>query len=254
MIGKEAVKDFFEDLQEHYYDYLRLRKSLAELKAEKAKLSARDATNLINMIESFMKNSTESDQKHIENNTSRKEDILNENNYVAPSQMAHVSKIEEDCLYDISYKEQVMADSESNNQGEKQEALKYAPNFVIDPSSSFQIKDVRPNPTTSENRRYPSPNPKRGSLQSHTRPKPPSSPKRYRRLTKARFSLNCDGVTTTKLKQNGQGAPNQRVKPYTSPSILRPGATLNEPADSLEQYESNSRPPFTEISKPRPCT
>ena len=58
MIGKEAVKDFFEDLQEHYYDYLRLRKSLAELKAEKAKLSARDATNLINMIESFIEAET----------------------------------------------------------------------------------------------------------------------------------------------------------------------------------------------------
>ena len=54
--------------------------------------------------------------------------------------MAHVSKIEEDCLYDISYKEQVMADSESNNQGEKQEALKYAPNFVIDPTRVFESK------------------------------------------------------------------------------------------------------------------
>jgi hypothetical protein len=27
MIGKEAVKDFFEDLRNHYYDYVRLRES-----------------------------------------------------------------------------------------------------------------------------------------------------------------------------------------------------------------------------------
>ena len=35
MIGYEAVKDFFEDLRNHYYDYVRLRESVAELKAEK---------------------------------------------------------------------------------------------------------------------------------------------------------------------------------------------------------------------------
>jgi hypothetical protein len=33
MIGKEAVKDFFEDLRNHYYDYVRLRESVAKLKA-----------------------------------------------------------------------------------------------------------------------------------------------------------------------------------------------------------------------------
>jgi len=47
MIGYEAVKDFFEDLQNHYYDYVRLRESVAELKAEKAQLSARHATNYV---------------------------------------------------------------------------------------------------------------------------------------------------------------------------------------------------------------
>jgi len=44
MIGNDAVKVFFEDLRNHYYDYVRLRESVAELKAEKAQLSARDVT------------------------------------------------------------------------------------------------------------------------------------------------------------------------------------------------------------------
>lgn len=44
-IGNEDVKDFFEDLRNHFYDYLRLRESVAELKVEKAQLSARHATN-----------------------------------------------------------------------------------------------------------------------------------------------------------------------------------------------------------------
>ena len=56
MIGNEAVKDFFEDLRNHYYDYVRLRESVAELKAEKAQLSARDATNYVSSkIESSIK-------------------------------------------------------------------------------------------------------------------------------------------------------------------------------------------------------
>jgi hypothetical protein len=39
IIGNEAVKDFFEVLRNHYYDYVRLRESVAELKAKKAQLS-----------------------------------------------------------------------------------------------------------------------------------------------------------------------------------------------------------------------
>ena len=39
MYGNIAVKDFFEDMQEHYYDYLWLRKRVEDLKAEKARLS-----------------------------------------------------------------------------------------------------------------------------------------------------------------------------------------------------------------------
>jgi len=59
-IGYEAVKDFFEDLQNHYYDYVRLRESVAELKAEKAQLSARHATN-------YVSNKTESSIKRTKN-------------------------------------------------------------------------------------------------------------------------------------------------------------------------------------------
>jgi hypothetical protein len=47
MIGKEAVKDFFEDLRNHYYDYVRLRESVAKLKAQKAQLSVRHPTKYL---------------------------------------------------------------------------------------------------------------------------------------------------------------------------------------------------------------
>jgi hypothetical protein len=56
MIGIDAVKDFFEALWNYYYDYVRLRESVTELKAEKAQLSARDATNYAtSKIESSIK-------------------------------------------------------------------------------------------------------------------------------------------------------------------------------------------------------
>ena len=40
--GNEAVKIYFEDLQNHYYEYVRLRESVSELRAEKAQLNAKD--------------------------------------------------------------------------------------------------------------------------------------------------------------------------------------------------------------------
>jgi hypothetical protein len=33
MIGNEAVKDFFEDLRSHFYDYVRLRESFSRIVA-----------------------------------------------------------------------------------------------------------------------------------------------------------------------------------------------------------------------------
>lgn len=39
MVGNKAVKGFFEDLRNHFYDYVRPRESVAELKAEKAQPS-----------------------------------------------------------------------------------------------------------------------------------------------------------------------------------------------------------------------
>jgi|GEM_PF-2440559 len=124
MIGNEAVKDFFEALRNHYYDYVRLRVSVAELKAEKAQLSSIDATNYVSSkIESFIKSTktTESDHKNIKDNRSREEeDMPDATNNVAPSQIGETGslsdsntetpsfyeQIEGDYLCDISYEEQ----------------------------------------------------------------------------------------------------------------------------------------------------
>ena len=69
VIGIEAVKYFFEDFQKHYYEYVRLRKSVSELKAEKAQLNAKDTANYItSMFQDFIKpsskSSTESNPKY----------------------------------------------------------------------------------------------------------------------------------------------------------------------------------------------
>jgi hypothetical protein len=45
MIGNDVVRYFFEDFRKHYYEYVRLKKNVSELKAEKARLSAVDSTN-----------------------------------------------------------------------------------------------------------------------------------------------------------------------------------------------------------------
>lgn len=235
IIGNEAVKVFFEDLQNHYYDYVRLRKSVTELKAEKTELSAKDATNYVSKIESFTKGSKESDHKNIEDNRSRKEDMPNDNNYAAASQRGETGpqsnsntgtpcfheQIEGDYLYDLSYEEQVLAKSESNNQGEKEDSVwdlqsysrKYVPNFVNDPSSSSHIDNtgvIDPNPTASEDRRFffP-PNPNKGSSQ-RTRPKPPSMPKlRKLRRSKSVYIPN----TINRLDMEGQIPVAERKRP-----------------------------------------
>ncbi len=59
LIGNDSVKYFFEDFQKHFYEYVRLRRSVSELKAEKAKLSATDSTNYFtNMFQYFPKPSS----------------------------------------------------------------------------------------------------------------------------------------------------------------------------------------------------
>ena len=69
MIGNEAVKNFFEDLRNYYYEYVHLRKSVSELRAEKAQASAaKDTANYItNMFQDILKpgskSSTESNLK-----------------------------------------------------------------------------------------------------------------------------------------------------------------------------------------------
>jgi hypothetical protein len=52
-IGKDAVKSFFEDLRNYYYDYVRLRESVSKLKAEKAQLSA-GADMIQNIFQGFL--------------------------------------------------------------------------------------------------------------------------------------------------------------------------------------------------------
>jgi hypothetical protein len=46
-VGNEAVKKFFDDLENHYYDYLWLRKRVDRLKAEKYKLDSTDSLTLM---------------------------------------------------------------------------------------------------------------------------------------------------------------------------------------------------------------
>ncbi|MPZ07542.1 MAG: hypothetical protein GEU26_14195 [Nitrososphaeraceae archaeon] len=45
-----AVKKFFDDLQDHYYDYVWLRKRVAELKSERYRLSGVDVMSSLNQI------------------------------------------------------------------------------------------------------------------------------------------------------------------------------------------------------------
>jgi hypothetical protein len=69
VIGNEAVRYFFEDFRKHYYEYVRLRKIVSELKAEKAQLSAIDSTNYFTeLFQNFLiqssKGSKESNPKY----------------------------------------------------------------------------------------------------------------------------------------------------------------------------------------------
>ena len=70
MIGNEAVRNFFEDLRNYYYEYVQLRKSVSKLRAEIAQASAAaDTSNsVINMFQDILKpsskSSTESDPKY----------------------------------------------------------------------------------------------------------------------------------------------------------------------------------------------
>jgi hypothetical protein len=61
LIGNDAVKDFFQDLENHYYEYRRLRTSVSKLKAEKAQASAVDTSNqILGMFQNFFKQRSES--------------------------------------------------------------------------------------------------------------------------------------------------------------------------------------------------
>jgi hypothetical protein len=48
--GNEAVKKFFEDLRNHYFDYVWLKRRVDELKAERTKLSNTDALTLLREV------------------------------------------------------------------------------------------------------------------------------------------------------------------------------------------------------------
>ena len=47
MIGNEAVRNFFEDFRNYYYEYVQLRKSVSELRAEKAQLNAAEILQIL---------------------------------------------------------------------------------------------------------------------------------------------------------------------------------------------------------------
>lgn len=55
LIGNEAVKYFFEEMDKHYYEYVRLGETVSKLRAEKVRLTAEDITNsFMNMFLSSM--------------------------------------------------------------------------------------------------------------------------------------------------------------------------------------------------------
>ena len=60
LIGNDAVKSFFDDLRNYYYDYVRLRESISKLKAEKARLNA-GADAIQNMFQNFVSSHSKTD-------------------------------------------------------------------------------------------------------------------------------------------------------------------------------------------------
>ena len=69
IIGNKAVNNFFEDLQNHYYDYVRLRESVPKLRTERDQMSAStDNSNFISnmfydILKPWSKSSPESNPK-----------------------------------------------------------------------------------------------------------------------------------------------------------------------------------------------
>jgi hypothetical protein len=195
LIGNEAVKNFFEDLQNHYYEYLRLRKSVSELRAEKAQLNAKDTANYItNVFQDFLKpsskSSTESDPKYKpipEVNGSGKKVNSVDNNNVTSAQGPNVEPLSDstseipshsheelrkgDDSCEISYEEQVVeGERTQENRSSKLEVQLNSASL----SGSKESK-IKNDPVVSHDQ----------NVRSRIRLRPPSLPKPYqlKRLT-----------------------------------------------------------------------
>jgi hypothetical protein len=65
LIGNDAVKNFFQDLEDYYYDYRRLRASVSKLKDEKAQMRAENNLNqFIGMFQDFIKQQSDANSKY----------------------------------------------------------------------------------------------------------------------------------------------------------------------------------------------
>lgn len=78
IFGNEAVREFFKDLRDHYYDYVQLRKSVSELRAEKARLSSTDYVT--NLFQDFLKPSIKTSGGPNPKNNPKTEDNKSEKN------------------------------------------------------------------------------------------------------------------------------------------------------------------------------
>ena len=208
VIGNEAVKIFFEDLQNHYYEYLRLRESVSKLRAEKVKLSALDSTNTFNsMFQDFFKpsskGSTESNPKYKPNtdvNGSGKKVKPVDNNNMTSAQGLNVEPLsdttsetphsyeelqEGDDSHEISYEDQVVK-REGTQENPRSESEVQFDSASISGSKERKIKNDLVDPYDQK-------------VRSPSRLRPPSLPKRHQLKRSIESDSISHGYTNTEF-------------------------------------------------------
>jgi hypothetical protein len=202
LIGNDAVKDFFQDLENYYYEYRRLRTNVSKLKAEKAQASASDTSNqIIGMFQNFFKQRSESlsesnpkynpntqvsggekKVKHVDNNDVASNHRPNsELQSESPAEILHSNKElqQEDDSYEISYKGQVIEREYTQNSNSK---LEEQFNSALLSGSKMKI----------ENEQVVLQDPK---FRSRIRNSPsPSSPESYQVKSSTDFNLVSNGI------------------------------------------------------------
>ena len=216
VIGNEAVKIFFEDLQNYYYEYIRLRKSVSELRAEKAQLNAKDTTNSItNMFQDFLtssKSSTESNPKYKPNTevngSGKKVKPVDNNNNVTSAQGLNVEPLsdtisgtphsyeelqEGDDSHEILYEDQVV-ERERTQENPRSKSEVQFDSASISGSKERKIKNDLVDPHDQK-------------VRSLSRHRPPSLPKRHQ----LKRSIESDSIS------NGY-TPNTEFYPASEPN------------------------------------